>query len=127
MADSVTLKFRLQYAVNGDYQTLPLAVDYGQGKDWISATPTRQKQIRESIPTTGTTFSVADFTTIVAAVVHNEDATNYVTATWTSAATANSQKIPAGQFLLIPQADIVSVVLTANTAACVCTLIIFGT
>lgn len=127
MADSVTVKARMQYAVNGDISTLPLAVDYGSALDFVSATPTRRKMVSESVPTGGTTFSMADFTTVVQFAVWNEDTTNYVTVTWTSAGASNSQKVPAGQCLLAPQADIANVVLTANTAACKCSLIVFGT
>lgn len=127
MADSVTVKYRVQYAIGGDYQTLPLAVDFGNAQSWVSTTPTRHKQIRESIPTGGTTFGQSDFTTIALVLIYNEDSTNFVTATWTSASVNNSQKIPAGTPFLIPQADIANIVLTANTAACTCTMIIFGT
>lgn len=115
------------YAEAGDYGTLPLAFDYGQGRDWISASAARMKPVHGSVPTGGQTVSLAEFATISQLYVLNEDLTNYITVTWTSAGTANSQRVPAGQPLVIPQADVANVTLTANSAACVATFVAFGT
>lgn len=78
----------------------------------------------------GTTVDLGAFTTIKYLVVHNRDTTNFVTAVYRSAggAAANqTQKILAGQLLLLPDVTPANdIVLSADTAICECEIIIVG-
>jgi hypothetical protein len=78
--------------------------------------------------TGGTTIECGTFSTITQILVRNKDATNYVLAAWTSNAVANQQRIGPGQTLVIPTLATVAndLVLTANTAACLCEIYIAG-
>ncbi len=134
MADTTIIKARVQYALDGDTTTLPLAIDFGSGRDWTSAVPTDTLQFRESVPTAGHTISLALFTAVSAVYLFNHDITNFVELAWgyldvASAAHTNAARIPPGMPLLVPGPFTIAsnLLITANTAACKCTVIVFGT
>ena len=81
-----------------------------------------------SAKTTGTTIELSDFTTpTTMVVIENRDAANYVTLAYTDNGTANSVKIPAGDWVKVCTATVsADLVLTANTAACACTVWVAG-
>lgn len=129
MTDTLVIKARVQYAINGDFSSLPIAIDYGVGKDFI-AVAAEQTETRQSIPTAGQTISLSTFTTLTAIYIKNEDLTNYVSATWTRATGTLPERIdiPAQQIAIIPGMgiDLTSLTLTANTATCLVTAIVVG-
>lgn len=81
-----------------------------------------------SAATTGTTVELGTYSSVLGFRVKNTDATNYVAVTWTNNGTANSQRLIAGQEMFVPGCTVANdIVLTANTAACVCEVQIVGT
>lgn len=97
----------------------------------VPTDPTHYKQMKMTVATGGETIDLSEFTAIDECYIENQDATNYVTAVYrTTADTSNNntQRILKGQWIKIalvhPATDLL---LTANTAACICTVICIGT
>ena len=94
---------------------------------------TYRYEIRDVLAaTTGTTIALGAYTTVTQIVIKNKDASNYVEATFrTTGGAANNQvlRIPAGGFVACGSAITVAsdLVLTANTAAVPCDVLIVGT
>lgn len=87
--------------------------------------------VQTNAATAGTTIDLAPFTSIANVLIKNKDATNYVQATFrTTGGGANDQilRIPAGAIVMLGSAITIAsdLVLTANTAACVCEVAILG-
>jgi hypothetical protein len=85
-----------------------------------------------SAATGGTTIDLGMYTTVNNIIVKNKDTTNYVEATFrTTGGAANNQvlRATAGALLMTGSAITVAsdLVLTANTAAVMCEVCIFGT
>lgn len=97
------------------------------------SSPTKNLHIRLSAATSGgTTLELGSFTTILEMYVKNHDTTNYVVGTYReqgdSAAADRTFKLIAGQWLkLVEVAPGNDLVLVANTAACVCEVLVIGT
>lgn len=83
----------------------------------------------ETTGTSATTVATSLFTSLSCVVIKNEDSTNYVTVTWTSADTAtNTMRLPAGAVTVLYDVTAASnFTLTANTAAVVCRVSMTGT
>lgn len=82
-----------------------------------------------SCATGGTTIKYTNFSTIEELFIENQDSTNYVTVTYVTDAIAGSQsiRVKAGQWVKLALVDdATDVVVTANTAACICRLIAIG-
>lgn len=94
----------------------------------ISAAATKWETRTVSAATTGTTVELGTYSSVLGFRVKNTDSTNYVAVTWTNNGTANSQRLIAGQEMFVPGCTVANdIVLTANTAACVCEVQIVGT
>lgn len=78
--------------------------------------------------TGGSTVPPASLTTVDYFIVHNEDTSNFVTVVWTDeASNANTQKVKAGKFLVIPGVDDSQTwTITADTADVQCTVYLVG-
>lgn len=120
MTDLLKVQTRIQYAVNGDFQTLPTAVDFASQ---ILGPESTYKAFKVIALMGGTSISMATFSTIDMIYIRNEDLTNTVTATWNA---ANSQTLLPQTYMLVPRCTINSVGLTASVANCMCTLIVVG-
>lgn len=85
-------------------------------------------QTKVECDTGGTTVDITNFASIDYLVVYNRDATNFVTLLYDSAgSTANSVKITAGKFAVIPDVSrATDLTLTANTAAVICQIVMCG-
>lgn len=82
-----------------------------------------------SAATGGTTVDLGAFASVAQVVVKNKDTTNYVTLVTTtdSGSASNSHKIAAGKLEVLSDVKVSGdLLLTANTAACECEVIILG-
>lgn len=107
------------YSPNSDYDpNLCVLQDY----DEVLSSPTRKVGPSiVSVATSSTSLVAANVfaSTFQALYVHNLDSTNFVTVTFTSGASSDAIKVPAGRKMLIPQVDpTVAVTAAADTAAC---------
>jgi hypothetical protein len=86
----------------------------------------------EAVITTGTTITVSQFASLTLFALKNLDPAtgNKVTVTWTDQdANSNTQKVPPGGILVIPDVDptAANIVITAATAPVLCKVCMFGT
>jgi len=110
-------------AENTNYSPHRYSEDYS-----VEDTPDEVLMYEVQADTGGVTVELGLFATVDKVLIVNEDTTNYVVATWTNNATANSQRILAGEFLGFGGLTIANdLVLTANTAAVQCRVIVTGT
>lgn len=82
-----------------------------------------------SCATGGTTLDLGNFTTITSVFFRNTDTTNFVTVTGQSNSVAFSLKVPASSgWFRIPEATPgADLTVTADTAACLCDVEVWGT
>ena len=121
-----------------DYAKIQVSIVYSPNSDYSSPiyhrlfestyTPSEVQIQRVSVATGGTTVELGSFTTPTTVIVKNTDATNYVTAAFTNAASSSqSQVIALGETAVFPDVKASGdLVLTANTAAVVCDVVILG-
>lgn len=120
-----------------DYAKVTVSVLYSPNSDYSSPiltesltatyTPSEYLKLRVSAPTAGVTVDLVTFTTPTVVVIYNKDATNYVSVAYNSTADAHTVRVAAGEATVL--SDVLSandLVLTANTAAVVCDVIVFG-
>ena len=107
--------------------------DYAQPREHeieITGTPTDSLTHHHlTVGTSAETLDIANFTEPATLLVHNTDATNFVTLVFTNktAAASVSMKLLAGEAILVPDVDTdTNPTLTADTAACKCTISVFG-
>lgn len=123
MTDYAKIQVSYVYSANSDYSS-PI-----QSRLFESEyTPSEVLTSRVSAATGGTTVELGSFTTPTVAIVKNTDATNYVTVTYTNAASsAQSVVLLAGETSVLTDVKAsADLVLTANTAACVCDVVVLG-
>lgn len=113
------------------YARLRLVLEVSEASDYsrpqthaIESTNTPDERRVEDVievATAGQAYSLSFLSSISKLIIHNKDTTNYLTFAYTrSAGGAQSIKIPAGEVLVIPGAEVdvsASITLTANTAA----------
>jgi hypothetical protein len=127
MTDYAKYTFRAIFSKNSDYSDPDVDSRIRQ----YVATPDEGFYREREVGTIIETLIVAsEFpTSIDTVIIWNQDPTNYIAVGWTdNGANANTQRVPAGKFLVIP--DIVpSTAITgiANTAACECLIFATGT
>lgn len=126
MSDYFKLRIAPVYSHNSDYSDPEFAPKIA---DFESTTVTKYWSTLISAATTGTTLDLVNFTTVECVIVINRDTTNYVDLSYTSAGTSSKSRIIAGGMFALagtttPSGDLV---LTANTAACLCEVIVVGT
>jgi hypothetical protein len=125
-----------------DYSKTTTTVRYGEVSDYSdnlvnrsstfeSTTDTKFTEQQFGALTTGTTISLAVFTTLSAVKLLNKDPANYVTVTYRTGAgvaTTQTMKLLAGQDALLRDVTAAtSLVFTANTATVEVELIAVGT
>ena len=84
--------------------------------DWTATKGAEDKIV--SVGTTQETISFTDIGTPGYMILKNLDIANYVEVGYTTAATADAMKVPAGGFLIVPLSPTATVYAKANTAAC---------
>jgi hypothetical protein len=99
--------------------------------DAYEVTPDESYTKKVEAATGGTTITVSQYAAMTLFAIKNTDPItgNKVTATWTdNDANANTQKIPPGGLLVIPDLNptAANVVLTAANAAVICKVAMFG-
>lgn len=82
-----------------------------------------------AVITTGTTIDLGLFTTVTGLFVQNLDTTNFVEVRYTDQSNTNKQKLAAGDWMWVPIVGGLSadLVIIADTAACLCDVLIVGT
>lgn len=123
-----------------DYSRLRLVYEKSTASDYSKPdshyvsdefTPTQHLVERViSAAVAGTTIDLGHLTSMSVVVINNLDTTNFVSVGWTdTAANANTQKLPAGTVMVIPDLDptAADLVLTADTGACLCAVSYGGT
>lgn len=127
MADYGKTMVGVLYSPNSDYSDPEVNFSYSKAY----TTPVRKLDIQVSATTTGTTIEMGFFAAagIKSLVIINEDTTNFVEAAFTDRATANKLTIWPGDFIKVCNiSDLaLDLVLDADTAACVCRVIAYGT
>jgi hypothetical protein len=128
MADYSRLSVAYTYSENSDYSAPKLKTNLD---NYTSSASTHYEVQYREVGTSAETLEMGGFTAVEHVVIKNKDATNYVTCTWDSAgngSTDNIIRIAAGKFAVIPDLTPGSdLILTANTAACDCEVIVVGT
>lgn len=121
-----------------DYAKIQVSVIYSPNSDYSSPIVNRVFEseytpsecvgpIRVSAATGGTTVDLGTLTTPTWALVHNRDATNTVAVAYTSADGAQVDVLQPGDMNVYTDVVAASdIVLTADTAACVCDVIVIG-
>ena len=102
MTDYGRISVRGIYSVNSDYSE----PRHDTKRFQYEITPDEAIHTRLEVPTADTTLSLANFTSVSSVVIHNTDATNFVTVDWTGSTEApadnsNVQKIPADGLLVL--------------------------
>lgn len=126
MTDYCKLRVSAVYSQNSDYSSplvnLPIA-------DYIPTTAVKNLATMVYAATGGTTVELGNFNSTLLTVVKNMDTTNYVTVTRTfAAATQTDRIVPGGIFVTTTPFTISGdLILTANTATCICEVFIAGT
>lgn len=93
-------------------------------------TPENVEVHHTTVGTSSINISVAGFptgATIDYLIIHNMDATNYVTVTFDTAAGSRAHRVAAGKFGVFPDVSRAATpTIQANTAACLCRIILIG-
>lgn len=113
------------YSPNSDYDpNLIVLQDY----DETLSSPTKFYHTVQSIPTAAYTLDLAQFTTVDFCYIKNLDTTNFVVVTLTTASGACVLKVPAGRSIVVPQVAVANdLLMDADTAACICEIVLAGT
>ncbi len=123
MASYARVRTILEHSEASDYSNPTLIEEFTS-----TATPTKKLAIEISAATGGTTVETGTFTTISHCVIENEDATNFVEVEFDYDSATRKVKVVADSHTVLqaldPTADIT---ITADTAACVCEVWLFGT
>jgi len=127
MTDYAKATFKCVYSENSDYSN----VEWGANWDAHALTPDEGSlRTVEAALTPGTPIQISHIGTITLLAIQNTDDTNYVTASWKDASgSTNTVRVAAGSGLLVTT-DVdptVDVTLVADTAVCVCKVLILGT
>lgn len=125
MSDYCRARFSAVYSENSDYSSAEFQTQWPD----YELTPDEGAYNIIDAATGGTTYETGILTTCTLFAVQNTDTTNYVTVTWTdSGSSSNSQRVPAGGILVVPDiAPGTDPTLTANTATVRCKVFIAGT
>jgi hypothetical protein len=120
-----------------DYARLRMIVETSEHSDYHQ--PLRQEMVYEPTPAEwqvmkldvvvgGTTVELGNYTTVTVCVVENVDTTNFVEITHTYDGTSVVTYLPPGAFTMIYNPTAANdLVLTADTATCVCRIWVAGT
>lgn len=125
MSDEALLEVSASYSPNEDWSR-PVSRVYFSDTE----APTKKLDSVVSAATGGTTVELGSLGTVAYLVIYNRDTTNYVDATFRSAgngSTNNILRLAAGKMAVL--SDVTAgndLILTANTAACVCDIFGWG-
>jgi hypothetical protein len=125
MAEYAKCSVDFLFSAFSDYRTTKIDTS---DIDDFTITPNNALRYSVLAKTTGTTLVLTNWSTVTFVLFKNKDTTNYVTVTWTDpGSTANSQRVAAGGFLVLPSISVAAnIVMTANTANCACELVVAG-
>lgn len=130
MANKAKVKFAA-YHIPDDTQRA--AGEEEERTDWQAKEFSGQTWVESKVQaaTGGTTVTTSGYTAVALVAVWNTDPTNYVDATYRTAANGandNKVRIQAGEFVVLPDfTKANNLTLTANTAACWCHYLILKT
>lgn len=126
MSDYAKVKLEVTYSSNSDYSD----PDFKTVWPDFELTPDEGEVSVVEALTSGTTLTTSTkYSSLTNFAVVNLDKTNYVTITWTdNGSNANTQRVPAKSFLLIPDINAATnPVITANSATVRCKVAMTGT
>jgi hypothetical protein len=124
MADYGKVRASLVVSTASDYSDPYLETNFAD----FTFTPTEVFKVKVSAATTGTTIDLSTFTTVSLIMIKNLDTTNYVDMTKNYSSVNGVSRIAAKGILIEQSPGTIAndLVLTANTAACLCEVIIAG-
>ena len=130
MADNAKIQVVGVYSKNTDYSD-PSAKFRGSA---YTAAPDEYMHVEIQADTSPVTLTTSHLASATGLIIKNNDPTNYVIAKWRSAeydgsaVKDNQLRVAAGGFVVTTDFTTANgLVLTANTAACECEVLIFGT
>lgn len=126
MADYCKLRLITTYSDNSDYSDPVVEADWS-----AEYRPDEIIQRKVEAATGGTAVTATDLDDpIIALAIYNRDDTNYVEVDYTEGAAGAATptiRVPAKGLAVIPDIDsTAAITITANTAACICDVIILG-
>lgn len=127
MADYVKYQLNVIHRASAD-GTIYLDEDFSARSKIETAADEVYNHLIEAALTTGSDLDLTHFASANYLTIHNLDGTNFITLTWDDAnADTNHIVIAAGKFVVMPDVDPSATVnLTADTAACLCRVLVDG-
>jgi hypothetical protein len=124
MADTATIELKATFSdssVTGSLKAASLIATFTVSADEVYA-----HRIEAALG--GSTIGLTHFASVDYLIVHNTDTTNYVSLQWDDAVPETETiKIDAGKFTVMPDVDpSAAVIITSNTAVCMCDVWVIG-